>query len=462
MKALYLFSLVFSLAGTFVACGQDPLDSRRKEIVFWHVNVIPMDKERVLERQVVVVKGGKITFIGDAAKAQYSKDALVVEAAGKYLIPGLAEMHAHVPQSEDLESMKEVLMLFAARGITSIRGMQGHPKQLELRKKLQSGEIIGPHFYPAGPGFSGHSVNSPEQAAAMVRQQEQAGYDFLKILPGLTLDEFNTMARTAREVGIPFVGHVPSDVGIWRAIDAGYSSIDHLDGFIEGMVPGIENMNGEQTGLFGMFVADKADTSQIRKLMESLKAKNVWVVPTQALAERWFSPADAEQFMQAPEMIYMTTEQRNNWANSKKSLQANPHYDAAKINAYIQFRRMLIAACQTNGVGLLLGVDAPQVFNVPGFSTHHELEYMVNSGLSPYQALQTGTVNVARYLAQYKLNKAEQVGMVREGAASDLLLLNGNPLVDIKQTRNIEGVMLGNVWLNKKYIQKELKKLEKR
>jgi imidazolonepropionase-like amidohydrolase len=462
MKALNTFLLTIFLTASLAACAQEPVDSRQKEIVFQDVSVIPMDKEHVLEGRTVVVKGGKIIFIGEFAKAKYGKDALIVNGKGKYLIPGLAEMHAHVPQSEELDPMKEVLMLFAAHGITSIRGMQGHPQQLELRKKLQQGEVIGPHFYPAGPGFSGQSVNSPAEAAEMVRQQKQDGYDFLKIFPGLTLEEFDAMARTAKEVKIPFVGHVPADVGAWRAIDAGYSSIDHLDGFIEGMVPGIEKMDGQQTGLFGMFVAEKADTSQIPKLMNALKSKNIWVVPTQALAERWFSPASVEQFLQAPEMIYMTPEQRTNWANSKKSIQSNPQYDAAKIDDYIKLRRRLIAHCQQNGVGLLLGVDAPQVFNVPGYSTHHELEYLVNSGLSPFEALQTGTVNVARYLTQYKLNEPEQNGTVSIGAASDLLLLNGNPLADIKQTRNIEGVFLGNLWLNKEYIQKELKKLEKK
>ena len=304
--------------------------------------------------------------------AKYSKSATLIEAKGKYLIPGLAEMHAHVPPVDNLEPMKEVLFLFAANGITTIRGMLGHPRHLELRSKINSGEILGPHFYTTGPSFSGQSVKTPEQAASMVRQQKNAGYDYLKLHPGLSRETFDALAQTAKEVNIPFVGHVSFDVGVWRAIDAGYSSIDHLDGFIEGLVPGIENMTEQQVGLFGMFVADKADTTRIPKLMQGLKAKNIWVVPTQALAERWFAPAPTEQFSQAPEMVYMAPEVRRNWVNSKKNLQANPQYNAAKMKEYIQLRRKLILACQRNGVGLLLGCDAPQVFNVPGFSTHHE------------------------------------------------------------------------------------------
>jgi imidazolonepropionase-like amidohydrolase len=253
-----------------------------------------------------------------------------------------------------------------------------------------------------------------------------------------------------------FVGHVSFDVGIWRAIDAGYSSIDHLDGFVEGMVPGIEQMNEQQTGLFGMFVADKVDFSQMPKLIQGLKEKNIWVVPTQSLAERWFSSTDPEQLISVPEMKYMSREVRDNWVKSKKNLQANAQYDPAKINQFIQLRRKLISECQKNGVGLLLGCDAPQVFNVPGFSTHHELKYLVDAGLTPYEALRTGTVNVATYL-----NKIADSGTIKTGNISDLLLLNGNPLTDITQTTQIAGVMIGHLWLPKEYIDGKLKKLEK-
>ena len=253
------------------------------------------------------------------------------------------------------------------------------------------------------------------------------------------------------------MGHVSFEVGIWHAIESGYSSIDHLDGFVEGLVPGIEKMDGQQTGLFGMFVAGKADTGQIPRLMQGLKASDIWVVPTQALAERWFAPVPPEHFLQAPEMVYMAPAVRRNWENSKRSLQDDPRYDAAKMQQYIQLRRQLILACQQSGVGLLLGCDAPQVFNVPGFSTHQELQYLVAAGLTPYQALRTGTVNVAAYL-----NQAMVSGTVKVGAVSDLILLAGNPLADITQTQQIEGVMLGNRWLTKAYLQQELKKLEKK
>lgn len=438
-----------------LACAQELPDTKNREVVFLSVNVVPMNEEKVLPNQVVVVRDGKITAIGP--NARYGRNALVINARGKYLMPGLAEMHAHVPPIDDIEPMKEVLLLFAARGVTTIRGMLGHPRHLELRSKVQRGELLGPRFITSGPSFSGQSVKTEAAAADMVRQQKTAGYDFLKLHPGLTRQTFAAMASTAREVNIPFAGHVSFDVGVWRAIEAGYATIDHLDGFVESLVPGIENTTEQQNGLFGMFLADRADTTRIPRLMTALREKNVWVVPTQALAERWFAPdSDPDALAREPEMIYMQPGTVAGWVNTKKNLLRNPQYNADALHRFIALRRKLIYECNRAGVGLLLGSDAPQVFDVPGFSVHHELRYLVASGLSPYEALRTGTANVGRFL------NIPGLGTVTTGAPSDLVLLSGNPLTDINATTRIEGVMLGARWLPADWIASTLKKLEKR
>lgn len=432
---------------------QQLIDSHTREIVFTSVNVVPMDSERIIENTTVIVKAGKVTAIGK--KLKYGKDALVIEAKGKYLIPGLAEMHAHVPPNDNLEAHKEVLFLFAANGITTIRGMLGHPSHLTLRSKISNGEVFGPRFYTTGPSFNGLSVKTAERGAEMVREQKAAGYNYLKLHPGLTKETFGSISSVAKEVGIPFVGHVSFGVGVWRAIDAGYSSIDHMDGFVEAMVPGIESMVEQQTGLFGMFVANQADESQIPKLMRALKEKKIWVVPTQSLADRWFASGfTGDEFLKDPDSKYMSKQTTNQWIESKKTLLANPQYDPVKINNFITLRRKLIYECQKNGVGLLLGCDAPQVFNVPGFSTHNELKYLVDAGLTPYQLL-TGTVNVASYL------NLPDAGTIKPGAIADLVLINGNPLTDITNTKKVEGVMVRGKWLSKAEIAVGLKRLEK-
>ena len=449
MKSFFVLTLLFVELACFA-------QTNNIEIVFRSVNVIPMDKERVMQNQDVVIKNGKITAVGESGKVKYNKSATVINASGKYLMPGLAEMHAHVPPVDDIEPMKEVLTLFLCNGVTTIRGMLGHPRHIELRSKVQNGEILGPHFYTSGPSFNGNSVKTPEVGAEMVRQQKQMGYDFLKLHPGLTKENFVAIAKTAKEVNIPFAGHVSFDVGVWRAIDAGYASIDHLDGFVESLVPGMDTVKEQQAGLFGMFIAARADEKRIPPLMKALKEKNIWVVPTQCLAERWFTPdKDADAFGKDPEMIYMNTETLKNWINNKKNLMANPNYNAEAMRKFIQLRKKLIYECQRNGVGLLLGSDAPQVFDVPGFSIHHELKYMVDAGLTPFQALQSGTVNVAKFFGK------NDWGMIKPGYVSDLVLLDANPLQDIQNTTKIAGVMIGTNWLNKELIAAELKKLEK-
>ena len=444
--------LTIVLLGASISCrAQGPVSSANRQVVFENVNVVHMVNDQILKRQSVVTRNGRITAIGAVGKVTYDKDALVVPANGKYLLPGLAEMHAHVPPTDDLESMKEVLKLFALNGITTIRGMLGHPRHLELREGIRKGEIFGPHFYTTGPSFNGMSIRSPEEGAKMVRRQKEAGYDYLKLHPGLTRQEFDAIAATAKAVDIPFAGHVSFGVGVWRAIEAGYSSIDHLDGFVEGLVPGIEKMHEQQAGLFGMFVADKVDRSRIPELMKALRDNSIWVVPTQSLAERWFHPDyKAEDFRKDPHSIYMKPETVEQWIASKNNLAGNEKYHEAQIRNFVKLRRELILECQKNGVGLLLGCDAPQIFNVPGFSTHNELEYLVLSGLTPYQALLTGTRNVARYLGQ------SDSGVIRQGAVSDLILLDANPLEDVRNTRRIAGVMLGDKWMDRNYIGTEL------
>ena len=451
MKVLCTILLTF-LAG--ISHAQNITDSRQREIVIQSVNVVPMDTERVLENQTVVIKDGKISAIGSRVK--YGKGALIVDGKGKYLIPGLAEMHAHIPPIDDIAPMKDVLFLFAANGITTIRGMLGHPRHLELRNKIQSGEILGPRFFTTGPSFNGMSVTSPEAGAAMVRRQKEAGYDYLKLHPGLTRIKFDSIAAAAKSVDIDFVGHVSFGVGVWRAIEAGYSSIDHLDGFIEGLIPEIGAMAEQQTGPFGMYAADMVDSTRISKLMNALRSNNVWVVPTQSLAERWFSPSfEAESFRADPDAIYMEPVTIDQWIQSKKNIQSNPQYEAAKVDRFVQLRRKLILACQHYDVGLLLGCDAPQVFNVPGFSTHNELQYLVTAGLTPYEALRTGTVNVGKYL------NMDKSGTIAVGSIADLVLVGGNPLIDITQTKKVEGVMLEGRWLSKAYIEKGLKNLSR-
>ncbi|MFM7328545.1 MAG: amidohydrolase, partial [Bacteroidota bacterium] len=315
--------LSFALAFTKIASyGQV---ASAGEYLITSVRVISMEDEKISPEQHVLIRDGRIISIGTKKPAA----AVVIDGKGNYLMPGLSEMHAHVPPVDDLAPMKDVMLLYACNGITTIRGMLGHPLHLELRSKVASGEIIGPRLYTSGPSFSGLSVKTPEAGAELVRKQKAMGYDFLKLHPGLSRDKFRAIVAAAKEVGITYGGHVSFGVGLWEACSSGYATIDHLDGMTEAMVPGIDTLTDQTAGLFGMFVGARADQRRIPEVMRALKENRVSLVPTQTLAERWFAPdATPERMDAAPEMIYMDRKTRDAWMQAKRNLMANPLYRA--------------------------------------------------------------------------------------------------------------------------------------
>ncbi len=155
--------LLFVLSPVLIQ-AQNAVDSRQQEIVIRSVSIVPMDRETILENYDVVIKDGKIKAMGPSKSIKFDSKAMFIDGKGKYLMPGLAEMHAHVAPVDDINPMKEVLMLYALNGITTIRGMLGHPRHLELRKKIADGEIMGPRLYTSGPSFNGNTVKTEEKS----------------------------------------------------------------------------------------------------------------------------------------------------------------------------------------------------------------------------------------------------------------------------------------------------------
>ncbi len=427
-----------------------PLASQDSTVAFTGVTVIPMDRERTIEDQTVVVRGGRIAALGPTASTPVPAGAARVDGRGKYLIPGLAEMHAHIPtpQAEaqlgaDGKYAASVLMLFVANGVTTIRGMLGHPAHLAMRERVRTGALLGPTIYTSGPSLNGNSAPDPATARRMVLEQRAAGYDFLKIHPGLSRQTFDTLARVADSVGMRFAGHVPAGVGLDRALEARYASIDHVDGFIEyltGWRPG----GGDATpaGFFGFNISDRADESKLAGIARRTREAGVWIVPTQALMDGFVSAEDAAAMGRRPEMRYLPKPLVAQWVQAKSNAQAQPTYDAGRARRFIALRGRIIKALHGAGVGIALGSDAPQVMNVPGFSVHRELAVLVAAGLTPYQALETGTRNVAAYFGTL-----DRSGTVAVGKVADLILLDANPLTDIAHTTRIAGVMTRGKWM---------------
>jgi imidazolonepropionase-like amidohydrolase len=413
------------------------------QTVFINVNVVPMTAEKVVPAQTVLVEDGKIVAIGHVDRIPIAEDALVIDGTDRYLMPGLAEMHAHIPRvtSADLD---RVLSLNVANGVTLVRGMLGRPAHIRLRQDILSNDIFGPRLVTSGPSFNGNSVSSAANAVEMAEAQHADGYDFLKMHPGLTKAEFEALAETAGRLGIPFSGHVSSAVGVPRALQAGMASIDHLDGYMQAMVGDDTGPSGGPAGLFGVLLADRIDEARIDEIARMTAEAGVWNVPTESMFEHWVSEIPVAEIRNWHEMVYMPLATLGRWELSKQQILDDPNYDPAIAARAIEVRRKLIFALHEAGAGLLLGADTPQVFNVPGFAIHRELQYLVAAGLTPYEALMTGTVNPAVFLGQ-----EQAYGTVETGKDADLVLLDANPLDDIANAGRIHGVMLRGFWLSR-------------
>jgi imidazolonepropionase-like amidohydrolase len=425
-------------------------------LVIRNVNVVPMDEERVLPAATVIIENGRIREVIEEPGGMPAPDGQTVDGTGKYLMPGLAEMHAHVPGSGEEEQYRhDVLFLYLANGVTLIRGMLGDPVHLELREQLSRGEILGPRLITAGPAFSNRTAPTPERAAELVNEQEEAGYDFIKIASG-TRPAFDAMADAARARGFTFSGHVPGEVGVPRALEAGYASIDHLDGYMETLV------DPEQTaevdgGFFGYRLAPHAEEERMRAIARRTREAGVWNVPTETLMYAvlvW----DLETIRQErPEFRYMPPRIVDGWIQNVRQRRADPLYNLGTAEQFVRVRGQLIRALHEAGAGLLLGSDAPQFFNVPGFSLHHEMRIMTEAGLSPFEVLQTGTVKPAVFFGE-----ENDDGRIAPGMRADLILLDANPLEDIAHLRQVAGVIRSGQWLPQDEIERRLEEIAER
>ena len=423
------------VAASVVAAAQTPA-TVGPVTAFTNVTVVPMDANKVVPNQTVLVTGDRITAVGPAAKIAVPAAATRVEGKGKYLMPGLAEMHGHIPPPTQPKSfIDNVLFLYVANGVTTVRGMQGAPGQLELREAAKRGEIVSPSLYLAGPAFSGGSVKTPEEAVARVRQQKAEGWDLLKVLPGLSRASYDAMARTAKESGIRFGGHVPADVGVLHALESGQDSIDHLDGMAE-------MLDGR---------AREIPDAAIKDLVAKVKEAGTWQVPTLVVWETLQGPVTLESRTSLPELKYLPADYVANWTKGLEGRLKKEGYDTSEARRYIDNRMRLFSAMHQAGVRILLGSDAPQQFNVPGFSIHREMRRMADAGMSPYDVVRSGTAAVGEYFKDQ-----DRFGTIAQGQRADLILVDANPLENLANIQKRSGVMVRGRWLTAADIDRRL------
>lgn len=418
------------------------------------VNVIPMERENeVLRDRTVIVRDGRIASIGPSGSTEVPAGAARVEGAGRWLIPGLAEMHGHIPspnpQAINPQWQEDVLFMYVAAGATTVRGMQGHPSHLPLRERVRAGEIIGPTLYLSGPAMSGNSVPDPATAERLVREFHDAGYDHLKVHEGLTRETYDALARTARLLGMRWGGHVSQFVGIDGALAARQATIDHIDDYIEAAQrdgsPALELTGWARTSALPLEV----DESKIPELARRTREAGVAIVPTHALWEVLRGAHSPESMLNRPELRWMPNAMVTQWTNQARNAQTNNPPESAA--AEVAFRNRMLKALSDAGVEILMGTDAPQAFSVPGYSLHREVIAMRDAGMTPWQILVSGTTAVARHFG----TEAE-TGTVSPGKRADLVLLGGDPLADIGNVSRVEGVLVGGRWLSRADIETRL------
>ena len=441
--------------------------SAQQTTAFVNVNVVPMSAPGVRAGQTVLVRDGAIVAVGPAGSVAGPADARRIDGSGRFLVPGLAEMHAHVPPGNaPPQAVEDMFFLYLANGITTIRGMLGAPHQLELRARVESGELLGPRFIVGAPSLNGNSAPDVETARRLVREAHAAGYEFVKLHPGLTRAVFDAAVEEARTVGTTLGGHVSVDVGLARTLEARQGTIDHLDGYLEAALPDSIHailIHPTQQISYGEVVRS-VRMERIPELVRATREAGVYNVPTAALWENLYGPLEVATAAAWPEMRYVSAQQVQQWTQQKTNIngqlvqQGLAPEDATRMFA---FRRTLLKQLADAGALLLMGTDSPQLFSVPGFSLHREIRLLHDAGLTPAQVLTAGTVNVGRYLHDV-LGKPLDSGTIEPGMRADLVLLSANPLEDLDALARPEGVMAAGRWLDRAALDAGLAAIEAR
>jgi imidazolonepropionase-like amidohydrolase len=389
-----------------------------------NVNVVRMNREGVLERQMVLVRNGRIVAIGAGESVKIPAEARRIEAAGRYLIPGLTDAHVHLLSSNEFA-------LYLANGVTTVFNLNGRPAHLLWKKQVAAGELLGPTIFTAGPTFD--RAHTAEEAVRMVDEQAALGYDAVKIYNQVSKVEYPALIAEAKRKNLLLMGHVAREPDFAMTLAAG-QSIAHLEEFT------YTYFNPQHDDNNSHIVYDE---SKIPDVVQDTAKSGVYVIATLFTYRDIVEQAtNLPEFLKSPELKYVAP-----WTLEGLQPAANRYYhfpekSHAQLRTSLAFQRKLVKALADGGVPLLSGTDSTDIGPVAGFSLPDELREFVSDGLTPYQALQTATVNAARYFRQ-----STEFGTIEVGKRADFVMLGGNPLKDISYTRKIEGVMVRGHWL---------------
>lgn len=411
----------------------------QKALAITHITIIDVTGGQPQNDMTVIIEGGHIVAVGKSKRLRTRKGVQEVDATGKFLIPGLWDMHTHI--GDDDFDKRTYLPLFLANGVTGIRIMWGSPAHHLWRKEIESGTTSGPRMVIASRVIDGPKsflsgavvVRNEAEAREAVRQAKQEGADFVKVHDEVPRDAYFALADEARRLGLPVEGHVPKSITAAESSVAGQKSIEHLT---------------------GLPVAE-ADSASARALFASFKKNHTWQCPTLIMRHNYSFLNDGSLAGDS-RLKYVEPSRRKRWLNYMNS-------ESSKLSAAEWSRRQegfrkeeeLVGKMTKAGVGILAGTDNNNPYCLPGFSIHDELALLVEAGLTPAEALKSATLNPAIFL-----NLLDKLGTVEAGKAADMVVLDANPLEDIRNTKKVNAVVIGGRFLNRKTLDEMLAKVE--
>jgi imidazolonepropionase-like amidohydrolase len=431
---LFRAALALSLCG-----GSSLVAQGRGTVALVNVNVVPMDRDTVLAGQTVLIRDGLIGQVGPSSRVSIPAGTTRIEGRGKYLMPGLADMHVHMVGPRQFQ--EELLKMYVVNGVTTILNMRGTPEHLALRADIRAGRVFGPDMYTVGRYVNAPFFVTPDSVEQEVVAQKRAGYDFIKMHGELSREAYARLNAVGKREGIRIIGHAPRTLGIDVVFAERQYALAHGEEFLY-----------DTTGSSRDADLPKFEP-RIPELTRKMVASGVWLMPNlTAYRIIGLMAKDLSAILARPEMKYLPAVARAGWGPETNvyTRRFGPE-KAPGIFARHALLQKLTKAFDSAGVKLLVGTDGFNTGVVPGWSAHDELQELVDAGLSPYHALRVATANASTFLGS-----SPCIGQVRAGCVADLLLLDANPLTSIGNTRRIAGVMVRGRWLSRQELDRLL------
>ena len=469
MKILRRFGIPFEILFLIVLLFSPPIHAQKPAtdelLVLTNVTVVDVRTGTLQPEQTVILERNHIASVGPSKSAKYPRNAASVNYRGLFLIPGLWDMHVHLvfgdwfPDAQDIS-----LPLFVANGVTGVRDMGSELDIVQgWRNEIEAGRLIGPRIYASGPMLDGPkprfpssmAIATPDDAHRAVADLKRRGADFIKLQSLIPRDAVFAIAEEAKKQEIPFEGHVPDAVRASEMSEAGMKSFEHLIGIFEGSSPAEDEfLKGNKTER--KFLATY-DAARAASLAEMLAKNQTWQCPT-LVWERGGNVLDASDFSKDERVKYVPASWKSKtWKRFTDEItRGYGTDDLATRKKFIEKELEVVGMLHKAGVPFLAGTDTPAGVHIfPGFSLHKELQRFVAAGFTPLEALQTATINPARFFGV-----EDQAGTVEKGKFADLVLLSANPLEDIANTQKIAAVIVNGRYLRRADLDKMVGRVE--